>query len=77
MSGGRLSERSGGRGGCFIMRRGKPCMDIKTKCLVFLILMGIIDVVIPVPIMGIFLIYVLLQRPPWFFEMVKEVYGAG
>jgi hypothetical protein len=59
------------------MRRGKPCMGIKSKCLIFLILMGIVDVVIPVPIIGIFLIYVLFQRPPWFLEMVKEIYGTG
>ncbi|MFZ0451712.1 MAG: hypothetical protein WAL98_20940 [Desulfatiglandaceae bacterium] len=52
-------------------------MGIKSKCLIFLILMGIVDVVIPVPIIGIFLIYVLFQRPPWFFEMVKEIYGTG
>ncbi len=52
-------------------------MGIKSKCLIFLILMGIVDVVIPVPIIGIFLIYVLFQRPPWFLEMVKEIYGTG
>ncbi len=52
-------------------------MSMKNKCLISLIVLGIIDVVIPVPIVGILLIYVLLQRPPWFSEMVKEIYGAG
>ncbi len=50
-------------------------MGMKSKCLISLIVLGIVDVVIPVPIIGILLIYVLFQRPPWFCEIVKEVYG--
>jgi hypothetical protein len=52
-------------------------MGMKSKCLIFLIVLGIVDVLIPLPIIGILLIYVLFQRPPWFWEIVKEVYGAG
>jgi hypothetical protein len=51
-------------------------MNIKTKCLIFLIILGIIDMVIPVPILGIVLLYVVFQRPPWFADVVSEVYQS-
>jgi hypothetical protein len=51
-------------------------MTIKTKCLITLILLAMVDTVIPFPIIGAILIYVLLQRPPWFRNVVAELYGA-
>jgi hypothetical protein len=52
-------------------------MNIKTKCLIFIIIIGIIDMVIPVPILGIVLLYVVFQRPPWFADVVGEIYKTG
>ena len=49
-------------------------MSIKTKSLLILIFLGIIDVVIPIPILGVILIYVVLQRPLWFANVVREIY---
>ena len=51
-------------------------MNIKTKTLVGLVIIGLIDMVIPVPILGIVLFYVVLQKPPWFPEMVSEIYKS-
>jgi hypothetical protein len=51
-------------------------MNIKTKTLVGLVMIGLIDMVIPVPILGIVLFYVVLQKPPWFPEMVSEIYKS-
>jgi hypothetical protein len=51
-------------------------MSIKTKSLIILIILGIIDVVIPIPILGVILIYVVLQRPPWFTYVVREIYNT-
>jgi len=51
-------------------------MSIKTKSLIFLVSLGIIDVVIPIPILGLILIYVVLQRPPWFRNLVQEIYNS-
>jgi hypothetical protein len=39
-----------------------------------LILLGIVDVLIPFPILAVILIHVVLQRPPWFADIVKNVY---
>jgi putative effector of murein hydrolase LrgA (UPF0299 family) len=49
-------------------------MNIKTKTLIGLVIFSIIDMVIPIPILGIVLIYAVLQKPPWFLEMVREIY---
>ncbi len=51
-------------------------MRVKTQVLVGLILLGLIDAVIPIPILALILIYVVLQRPPWFTEMVRDIYGT-
>ena len=49
-------------------------MKTGTKILIALIIIGIVDMVIPVPILGITLIYVVLQKPLWFMVMVDEIY---
>ena len=51
-------------------------MNIKTKTLIGIVVSGIIDMVIPIPILGIVLLYVVIQKPPWFPELVSEIYGS-
>lgn len=51
-------------------------MTVKTKLLLALVFLGIIDAVIPIPITGLILIYVVFQRPPWFMDIVREIYNA-
>ena len=50
-------------------------MKTTTKIIIQLICLGIVDIVIPIPILGIILIYVVLQKPPWFRDVVDEIYG--
>ena len=50
-------------------------MTIKTKTLIALLLLSMVDTVIPLPIIGVILIYVLLQRPPWVRNVIGELYG--
>ncbi len=49
-------------------------MTLKNRAIFALILLGIMDAVIPVPIIGLILIHVILQKPPWFLDLVKEIY---
>ena len=51
-------------------------MKTTTKILIFLIGMAMADIVIPVPIVAFMLIYVLYQRPPWFKDLLEEVYRS-
>jgi hypothetical protein len=39
-----------------------------------LIALSLIDIVIPIPIVALILVYVALQRPPWFLEKVRDIY---
>jgi hypothetical protein len=45
--------------------------------MIFLISLGLVDMVIPVPILGLILIYVVAQKPPWFAEVVARIYKSG
>ena len=51
-------------------------MSTKTKALISLICLGIIDMVIPIPILGLVLLYVVGQKPPWFMDVVSEIYKS-
>jgi hypothetical protein len=49
-------------------------MNIRTKSILVLILLGMVDVVIPIPIIGLILIYVIVQKPPRFLDLAQEIY---
>jgi hypothetical protein len=49
-------------------------MNIRTKSILVLIFLGLVDVVIPIPIIGLILIYVIIQKPSWFLDLVKDIY---
>ena len=51
-------------------------MSTKTKTLILVISLGIIDMVIPIPILGLVLLYVVGQKPPWFMDVVSEIYKS-
>lgn len=48
-------------------------MSIKAKVLTALILLMILDI-LPVPVIGLLLLYVVLKRPAWFRETVRRLY---
>lgn len=53
-------------------------MSMKTRLMIWVIALGFIDAVVPLfPILAFVLIYVLLERPGWFIDAVKEVYRTG
>jgi len=57
-----------------IVIQRRQAMKTGTKILIALIILGIVDMVVPVPILGITLIYVVLQKPLWFRVVVEEIY---
>lgn len=52
-------------------------MDYNTKVLAVLIPLAFVDAVIPLPIIGIILIYAVLAKPPWFCGVVDKIYGRA
>jgi len=51
-------------------------MKSKTKIMRYLIIFAIFDTVIPIPFTALLLIYVLLEKPQWFKNLVTEVYNS-
>ena len=52
-------------------------MTAKTRSLIGLAALSIFDAVIPIPIVGLILFFVILQKPPWFQALVEEIYGEA
>jgi len=51
-------------------------MKTRTKILLYLLVLCLVDAVIPIPIIGVILLYVMYQKPVWFKEMVTDIFGA-
>ena len=51
-------------------------MSTYTKTLLYLVILAVIDTVIPLPITAGILIYVLLNKPPWFRDLVTKIYAS-
>lgn len=56
------------------MFMGKIIMKTRTKTITGLILIGIVDAIIPFPILAVILIHVVFQKPAWFAGIVRDVY---
>jgi hypothetical protein len=49
-------------------------MTLKTRVLICLVGLCLVDTVIPLPIVGLVVVFVILQKPPWFQKLVGELY---
>ena len=52
-------------------------MKYRTKVLSGLIPLAIVDAFIPLPIIGLILVYVIFAKPPWFPNIVDQIYGGA
>ena len=50
---------------------------MRNRLLVHLILFALADVIVPVPLLAVMLIWVVTRRPAWFLEKVQSVYADG
>ena len=50
-------------------------MNTKTKTMVYLSILALLDMIIPIPFTALVLIYVVLEKPPWFENLVTEIYS--
>jgi len=51
-------------------------MKTRTKMLISLLALCLVDAVIPIPIIGIILLYAMYQKPAWFKELVADIYST-
>jgi len=53
-------------------------MSIKTKTLISIAVLGLIDAVVPgLPILALVLVYVVIDRPAWFAGIYAQIYGRS
>lgn len=52
-------------------------ISFRTKVLLTLSCVCLVDIIIPLPLLGLLLIYVVLEKPVWFPEWVGRVYSTG
>jgi len=50
-------------------------MKLSTRLMIYLIPLALIDTIIPIPITCLMLMYVLLERPPWFKMYIQQIYA--
>ena len=51
-------------------------MKTRTKIIIYISVLALLDMVIPIPFTALILIYVILEKPPWFMDFVKEIYSS-
>lgn len=51
-------------------------LSAKAKIVLFLVLIGVVDTVVPLPILTAVLLVVVISRPPWFRSLVDEIYRS-
>ena len=52
-------------------------MTPRSRIIAGLTVAFLVDLVIPLPILGAVLLVVVIIRPPWFLRMVREVYDEN
>jgi hypothetical protein len=50
-------------------------MNTKTKTMIYLSILALLDMIIPIPFTALVLIYVVLEKPAWFENLVTEIYS--
>ena len=47
-----------------------------TKILIYLFFLALLDMIIPIPFTALILIYVILEKPVWFKNLVADIYRS-
>ena len=51
-------------------------MKTKTKILIYISILALLDMIIPIPFTALILLYAILEKPPWFLDYVNEIYNS-
>ena len=44
--------------------------------MLYISVLALLDMIIPIPFTALLLIYVILEKPPWFGNLVDEIYNS-
>ena len=48
---------------------------LQTNLVLWLVVLALVDVVLPIPILALTMIWVVARKPAWFRRLVRDVYG--
>lgn len=51
-------------------------MTKKTKIMIYLTILALLDMIIPIPFTALMLMYVILEKPAWFKNVVADMYNS-
>jgi hypothetical protein len=51
-------------------------MKTNTKIIIYLLILALLDMIIPIPFTALMLIYVILEKPAWFRNLVTDIYNS-
>ena len=51
-------------------------MKTNKKIIIYLSILALLDMVIPIPFTALLLIYVILEKPAWFRNLVTDIYNS-
>jgi hypothetical protein len=52
-------------------------MKTNKRIIIYLIIFAFVDIIIPIPIMAIILLYVVAEKPKWFKDLVTDLYSPS
>ena len=51
-------------------------MKINKKMIIYLSILALLDMIIPIPFTALMLIYVIIEKPAWFKNLVIDIYNS-
>ena len=51
-------------------------MKINKKIIIYLSILALLDMIIPIPFTALMLIYVIIEKPAWFKNLVTDIYDS-
>ena len=51
-------------------------MKLRGKLIIGLIILAVLDMLVPIPFTALLLLYVVLEKPPWFQTWASELYES-
>ena len=51
-------------------------MKTNTKIMIYLSILALLDMLIPIPFTALMLIYIILEKPEWFRNLVIDIYNS-
>jgi hypothetical protein len=51
-------------------------MKTNRKIMIYLSILALLDMIIPIPFTALMLIYIILEKPAWFRNLVTDIYNS-